>query len=684
MLGRNMSNVLEKLLPKVGEVIGGRYRVDSTLGEGGFGVVFAATQENLNRGVAIKMLLPHALTDSMAVNRFQREVDLARRLEHPNTVRIYDRGQTDRGLQYYVMEYVKGATLGDVIEGQGPLAQARVKRIVEQTLMSLGEAHSLGFAHRDLKPGNIMITEVFGEKDFVKVLDFGISKNFGGGEQETADPTTIGLIGTPFYMSPEQAAGAKEIDGRSDLYSLGLIMNEMLTGRKIFEGPSPLAVLMAQVEKSPVPIPPEVAHSSLGHIVMRAVAKDLGQRYASAQDMLCELQATAALPVAIEGSRQTWPDAPAAPPHTPMGMTGHPQTPQSAPMPPLSYQVGASTGPSAAPQPPPQHPQGAGWSPHSATMSDPCMMTGTTAKPKGVSAGLIVALVLVLLAAVGSVVFFVVLPGDGEEPDGGVVEEEDADQPDVGEEADAGIALAPDVTPQRDLSRAVTVDAEEDQTHVVSVPDTGEHEPTPRVVNYQALLAEGAGLMTAGRWEEAIERFDQVPSSNALYAQAMRNRQLAHLGIDQRSIFNQVVDADLRSDYATVQTLLEQIPAGSYYRSEGQQRGIEARLAAYVRESQALAQADAGEETADAGTGPAAGEPVVVHIDGRPRRASIRLDGERVCRLPCDLELPPGEGPVEIRVSKTDHCSRTVEIAREHGRTYEVRLSEGCYGSIIP
>lgn len=190
--------------------------------------------------------------------------------------------------------------------------------------------------------------------------------------------------------------------------------------------------------------------------------------------------------------------------------------------------------------------------------------------------------------------------------------------------------------------------------------------------------------MAAGRWEEAIDRFDQVPSDHASYAQTSRNRQLALLGVDQRSIFNQVVDADLRSDYDTVETLLEQIPVGSYYRNEIGRRGIETRLATYLNQSQALTQADVGEQTTDTGSERSGAQPVVVHVVGRPRRASVRMGGERVGRLPCDLELPPGEGPVEIRVSKTDYCPQTLEIEREHGRTYEIRLREGCYGNIIP
>lgn len=683
-----MENILQQLLPKVGEIIGERYRVERVLGEGGFGVVFAAVQENLNRTVAIKMLLPHALTDSMAVHRFQQEVDLARRLEHPNTVRIFDRGQTKKSLQYYAMEYVKGRTLGEVIHGEGPLTQDRVKRVAEQILMSLGEAHAVGFAHRDLKPGNIMITEVFGQKNFVKVLDFGISKNFGAsGDTSVADPSTVGLIGTPYYMSPEQAAGDRNIDGRSDLYSLGLIMNEMLTGRKIYEGPSPLGVLMAQLDKTPVPIPPEVQHSSLGQIIMQATAKDPAQRFQSAQAMLEALKATQAAALALQGIPRAWPDsAGGVMPSTPMGAgaqpfappTGQPHTgqqPWSQPAHPSAQYSGSvnpstgqqaqgpvsghMTGPSAAPNAPPSGPQGAGWSPQAHTANRaPQTQTGT--HPKGVSTGLIIALLVVVVAAAAAAVIIVPKLGEDDEP--------------LHTEADSG---SPDET------------------------DVVEHEP----VSNATLVAEAGDLIEQGRWEEALVRLDQIPEGDASFDLAERQKRVADAGLAHRSIYESLVAADRRGDYEAAGTFLDELPVGSFYLRQAAEAGINQRVVAWNQqqlvqqddgpdagnESDAERESDVEVAVADTGpdvqesadtAGPAA--PVVIRLEGRPRRARVRLDGEVIGRVPCDIELPPGDGPVTLRVSATDHCSRDVVVERTHGETFRVSLREGCYRSIIP
>lgn len=643
-----MSDVLEKLLPKVGEVIAGRYRVDSVLGEGGFGLVFAATQENLNRQVAIKMLLPHALTDSMAVNRFQREVDLARRLEHPNTVRIYDRGQTTTGLQYYVMEYINGPTLGDLINDQGPLTQARVKRITEQILGSLGEAHGLGFAHRDLKPANVMITEVFGEADFVKVLDFGISKNFAG-EQTSAAPATVGLIGTPYYMSPEQASGQTNIDGRSDLYALGLIMNEMLTGNKTYEGPSPLAILMAQLDRAPVPVPPEVAHSSLGPIVLQAVEKNPDTRFASAHDMLQALRGVQAHAIALQGVRTDWSNQGGAPP---------PSQPINTPL-SHNFQSGTlNTGPSAAPHAPPPAPSGAGWSPHSQTMTPP------GPQKKGVSMGLVAVLLFLLVSMGGATAAFFLISGG--EASGTDVEQSDND---------AGI--------QDDVDDQDTVLASSDSNENDTTAETDSQVAIHRdlgsipVTNSDQLLAQGNTLLGTGDWEGATQAFQQVPTTAAEYSQAQRNIRVAQAGIQQRALYQEISAADSRGDYRAVRRALDQLPAGSFYRNRVRQDGVEDRMAA---DFEASRQADMG-TSPDQGSSDAA---VVIHITGRPRRASVSLNGDRVCRLPCDLELPSGEGPVELRISKTDHCSESLTVERIQGETYEVRLRAGCYSSIIP
>jgi hypothetical protein len=302
---------LEKMMPKIGDMLGDRYRIEAVLGEGGYGIVYAAWQENLDRRVAIKMLLPTLLADREAARRFQREVDLVRRLEHPNTVRIFDRDETPEGVHFYVMEFVDGQTLADVVAQQGPLPPSRVKRIAEQVLMSLGEAHERGIVHRDLKPGNIILTEFFGRTDFVKVLDFGIGKLVAGSAPGESI-TTGGLIGTPHYMSPEQA---KEV---------------MCTGRRAVDAPSPLEVVMAHVHPTPVNLDPRVASGPLGEVIQRATAKEREGRYRDAREMLQALEAVSVEgEVALDISSPPTEREPAGPEPTPSPST-RPETPVAA------------------------------------------------------------------------------------------------------------------------------------------------------------------------------------------------------------------------------------------------------------------------------------------------------------------------------------------------------------------
>jgi serine/threonine-protein kinase len=310
-------DILEKLLPRVGAVLADRYRVERVLGQGGFGVVFVAVQTNLDRKVAIKMMLPHAITDNMAVVRFQREIEAAKRLEHPHTVRIFDRGVSPEGLQYYVMEYVTGRALNDVLFQDHAFTPARTKKVAEQVLGSLGEAHEQGIVHRDLKPANIMLTSVFGQKDYVKVLDFGIAKFIAEGHHGDEAPTTRGLIGTPAYMSPEQAKGERVIDGRSDLYALGLIMCELLTGRPTVVGETAWSIVAQQATvDQPVALDAGVLSGPLGSIIYRATQKHREHRFGSAIEML-EALTEIALPA--ESGRTTWP------PGTNSGLPRQPQ-----------------------------------------------------------------------------------------------------------------------------------------------------------------------------------------------------------------------------------------------------------------------------------------------------------------------------------------------------------------------
>ena len=277
-------------LPQIGDILDETYRVESLLGQGGFGAVYLARQISMDRQVAIKVLVAHAMNVDEMIERFRREVMAVRNLQHPNTIRIYDfRGDREDGLLYYAMEFIKGDTLKDQMKG--PLPLDRTVHILRQILKSLSEAHSYGIVHRDLKPANIMIADLHGERDFVKVVDFGIAKIVGQAEEDDdADPLTSAgvLVGTLRYMAPEQITG-QGIGPQSDIYALALIGVEMLTGKSVFEGPGRWEVLHKQISDDPVEIPQEVIDSPLGRIFVKALEKKLDRRYSTADEMLQDL-----------------------------------------------------------------------------------------------------------------------------------------------------------------------------------------------------------------------------------------------------------------------------------------------------------------------------------------------------------------------------------------------------------
>jgi serine/threonine-protein kinase len=226
----------EPVDPLLGKTLGNKYRVVKLLGEGGMGAVYMGDQQlgTKTRHVAIKTLHPHLSKDPKVLARFEREVGTVAELEHPNTIQVYDFGKTDDGILYIVMEFIQGMNLADLLEKNGAMEPARVEKILNQICGSLEEAHGRGIVHRDLKPDNIVLTERAGQKDFVKVLDFGIAKRSGEADQNEQKLTQQGMVlGTPPYMSPEQFTG-KPIDARSDIYSLAIMAYEMLTGELPF------------------------------------------------------------------------------------------------------------------------------------------------------------------------------------------------------------------------------------------------------------------------------------------------------------------------------------------------------------------------------------------------------------------------------------------------------------------
>ncbi len=275
--------------PAVGDLLAGRYQLEAELGRGGFGVVFRARHVDTRRTVAVKVLLAtHARSDPKAVERFRREAILSASLEYPNTVDVFDYGETDKGVFFLVMEYLRGEPLSEVIEREAPLSLHRVVHITRQILYALMEAHARDIVHRDIKPENIMIVPLMYDPNHVKVMDFGIAKMVSGGVQLTQAGQTFG---TPRYMAAEQLQGV-EATPSTDLYAVGLIIYEMLTGRPAIDSDN-LAVTIARVINGPpIALKPELdVPPEFHHMVRKASARSAQERFTSAVEFLATLDA---------------------------------------------------------------------------------------------------------------------------------------------------------------------------------------------------------------------------------------------------------------------------------------------------------------------------------------------------------------------------------------------------------
>jgi serine/threonine-protein kinase len=277
----------------VGRTLNHRYLVEDKIGEGGFGAVFRGKQIATGREVALKILHPHNINDQTIVARFRREAEACSKLRHPHTVTTYDFDETEDGVLYLAMELLRGRSLHQLQKTDGALKPERVLRIVDQVAQSLGEAHTNGIVHRDMKPENVFIETRGEEEDYVKVLDFGIAKMMSG-DKEVQALTAVGqTLGTLEFMSPEQLRGQK-LDGRSDIYALGMMAYEMLTGALPFQkAKTPIEIINFHLKQPPQPpskMRTDVAiPAGVDEIILKMVAKNRDDRFADTAALRAEI-----------------------------------------------------------------------------------------------------------------------------------------------------------------------------------------------------------------------------------------------------------------------------------------------------------------------------------------------------------------------------------------------------------
>jgi serine/threonine-protein kinase len=265
----------------------GQYRLKQVLGFGGMGAVYLAEHVLLRRPCAIKLIRPDQAGDPKTLIRFEREVQATATLTHPNSVEIFDYGHAEDGTFYYVMEYLPGMNLQDLVEQHGPMPPERAVHLMRQVCQALREAHSIGLIHRDIKPSNIFACERGKVYDVAKLLDFGLVKNFGLASDDARLTQEGSLTGSPAFMSPEQAAGRQQLDARSDIYNVGAAAYFLITGQLLFDRGSALQMLHAHAYEPLVPIRQfqEAVPADLQRVILRCLEKDPDRRYQDAASL---------------------------------------------------------------------------------------------------------------------------------------------------------------------------------------------------------------------------------------------------------------------------------------------------------------------------------------------------------------------------------------------------------------
>lgn len=274
--------------------LGDKYEVLSLVGRGGMGAVYKVRDKNLHKTFAIKVLNSNLVEDKSSVKRFEQEARAASHLTHPNLVAVYDFGMGGGGAPFLVMDYLDGTSLAELIGKEGFIDAPRALDIFIQVVEAVAHAHLKGVIHRDIKPNNIIVTRAENGTDFVKLIDFGIAKVLPSEARATQNLTQTGeIFGSPLYMSPEQCQGQK-LDARSDIYGIGCVMYEALTGRPPFEGDNPIQTILKHINESPVPIntlkQDYQIPKDLERLILRCLEKEPADRYQSAHDLLKDLE----------------------------------------------------------------------------------------------------------------------------------------------------------------------------------------------------------------------------------------------------------------------------------------------------------------------------------------------------------------------------------------------------------
>ena len=286
----------------------GQYTLEEKIGEGGIGIVYKARHVMLQRPTALKMLKKESIS-SEAIARFEREVQLTSQLTHPNTIEIYDYGRTPDGVFYYVMEYLQGINLAQLIDIEQDIPPARVIHIIKQVCGSLEEAHGIGLVHRDIKPLNILLCQRGLQSDVVKVLDFGLVKDISLPSDLQVTIDTEVVSGTPLYIAPERLKDPQNCDARSDIYSLGVVMFNLLTGRDLFKGLNVVDVCNQVMNATP-PRPSMVAThpipDKLDKLVFDCIAKKPEDRPGNVSDIIEILNSTEAIERWTQQNARYW------------------------------------------------------------------------------------------------------------------------------------------------------------------------------------------------------------------------------------------------------------------------------------------------------------------------------------------------------------------------------------------